>query len=37
MGSNAAAFPTKGAAEKRAGEIDGKTTDWATLYNVLIK
>lgn len=37
MGSNAAAFADKQAAEKKAAEIDGKTTDWATLYNVLIK
>jgi len=37
MGSNSAAFATKAAAEKKASEIDGKTTDWATLYNVLIK
>jgi len=37
MGSNAAAFPTKEAAEQKASQVDGKTTDWATLYNVLIK
>jgi copper chaperone NosL len=37
MGSNAAAFPDKKSAEGKAAEIDGKTTDWATLYNVLIK
>jgi copper chaperone NosL len=37
MGSNAAAFSSKGAAEKKASEINGKTTDWATLYNVLIR
>lgn len=37
MGSNSAAFASKDAAEKKATEIDGKTTDWATLYNVLIK
>jgi copper chaperone NosL len=37
MGSNAAAFATGAEAEKTAVETDGKTTNWATLYNVLIK
>ncbi len=35
MGSNAAAFTNKEAAEKKAAEIDGKVTNWATLFNVL--
>jgi copper chaperone NosL len=38
MGGNAAAFSTKGEAEKHAETIDGsKVTNWATLYNILIK
>lgn len=35
MGSNAAAFADKAAAEKKAAEIDGKVTNWATLFNIL--
>ena len=38
MGGNAAAFPNKAAANKRAAEMEGsKVTNWATLYNILIK
>ncbi|HZF64490.1 MAG TPA: nitrous oxide reductase accessory protein NosL, partial [Chitinophagaceae bacterium] len=38
MGGNAAAFSTKGEAEKHAETLDGsKVTNWATLYNILIK
>jgi copper chaperone NosL len=37
MGSNAAAFPNKAAASLNAEEIGGKETNWATLYNILIK
>lgn len=38
MGGNAAAFKNKAAAEKKAAEIEGsKVTNWATLYNILIK
>ena len=38
MGGNAAAFKSKAEAEKRAAELDGsKITDWATLYNILIR
>ena len=38
MGGNAAAFKNKAEAEKRAAELDGsKITDWATLYNILIR
>lgn len=35
MGGNAAAFDNKAAAEKKAAEINGKVTEWATLYNIL--
>ena len=35
MGSNAAAFATRDEAEKKATELGGKTTDWATLFNVI--
>jgi len=35
MGSNAAAFADKSSADKKAAEIDGKVTSWATLFNVL--
>ena len=35
MGSNAAAFDSKAAAEKKAAEINGKVTEWATLYNII--
>lgn len=35
MGSNAAAFATKEEAEKKATELEGKVTDWATLYNII--
>jgi copper chaperone NosL len=38
MGGNAAAFSNKSAAEKKSAEIEGsKTTNWATLYNILVK
>ena len=38
MGGNAAAFKTQAEAKKKAAEIEGsKVTDWATLYNILIK
>jgi copper chaperone NosL len=38
MGGNAAAFRNKNEADKKAAEIEGsKTTNWATLYNILIK
>lgn len=38
MGGNAAAFKNKQEAAKVSAGIDGsKTTNWATLYNILIK
>lgn len=38
MGGNAAAFKSKAEAKKKSDEIKGsKTTNWATLYNILIK
>ncbi|MFC0771349.1 nitrous oxide reductase accessory protein NosL [Terrimonas alba] len=38
MGGNAAAFKNKAEAEKKAAGIEGsKVTNWATLYNILIK
>lgn len=38
MGGNAAAFNSKEEAQKKAAEIEGsKVTNWATLYNILIK
>ena len=38
MGGNAAAFKNKAEAEKKSAEIEGsKVTNWATLYNILIK
>lgn len=38
MGGNAAAFKDQGAAKSKAAEIEGsKITNWATLYNILIK
>ena len=38
MGGNAAAFKNKTEANKKAEEIEGsKVTNWATLYNILIK
>ncbi|MGZ5220927.1 MAG: nitrous oxide reductase accessory protein NosL [Chitinophagaceae bacterium] len=38
MGGNAAAFKNKTEADKKAAEIEGsKVTNWATLYNILIK
>ncbi|GAO42685.1 nitrous oxide reductase accessory protein NosL [Flavihumibacter petaseus] len=38
MGGNAAAFAGTDAAKKKSGEIEGsKTTNWATLYNILVK
>lgn len=35
MGSNAAAFSTKTEAEKKSEELEGKVTDWPTLYNII--
>ena|SRR5687768_8389952 len=35
MGSNAAALASKDAAEKLATQVDGKVTDWPTIYNVI--
>lgn len=38
MGGNAVAFENHAEAEKKAAEIEGsKVTNWATLYNILIK
>ena len=38
MGGNAAAFRNKAEADKKSEEIKGsKVTNWATLYNILIK
>jgi copper chaperone NosL len=38
MGGNAAAFQNEAEAKKKAAEIEGsKVTNWATLYNILIK
>jgi copper chaperone NosL len=38
MGGNAAAFPSKAEAEKHSATLDGsKTTNWPTLYNILVK
>jgi len=38
MGGNAAAFKNEAEARKKAAEIEGsRVTNWATLYNVLIK
>ena len=38
MGGNAAAFKNETAAKKKSAEIEGsKTTNWATLYNILIR
>ena len=38
MGGKAAAFKNKAEAEKKSAELEGsKITDWATLYNILIK
>ena len=38
MGGNAAAFKNEAEAKKKAAEIEGsKVTDWATLYNILVK
>jgi copper chaperone NosL len=38
MGGNAAAFQNATEAKKKAAEMDGsKVTNWATLYNILIK
>jgi copper chaperone NosL len=38
MGGNAAAFRSKAEAEKQSAEIAGsKVTNWATLYNILVK
>ena len=35
MNSNAAAFASQQAAEKKAAEVSGTTMDWQTLYNTL--
>lgn len=38
MGGNAAAFGNKASAESKSAEIAGsKVTNWATLYNILVK
>lgn len=38
MGGNAAAFKTTAEAKKKAEEMEGsKLTNWATLYNILVK
>ena len=38
MGGNAAAFKNKAEAARKAAELEGsKTTNWATLYNILVK
>jgi copper chaperone NosL len=38
MAGNAAAFASKAEADKKSAELAGsKTTNWATLYNILIK
>jgi copper chaperone NosL len=38
MGGNAAAFRDKKTAEKKSAEIEGsRTTNWSTLYNILVK
>jgi copper chaperone NosL len=38
MGGNAAAFKNKAEAEKKSSEIAGsRITNWATLYNILVK
>ena len=38
MGGNAAAFKNENEANKKSAELDGsKVTNWATLYNILIK
>ena len=38
MGGNAAAFKSSTEANKKSAEIDGsKVTNWATLYNILVK
>ncbi len=38
MGGNAAAFKNTAEAQKKSAEIEGsKVTNWATLYNILIK
>ncbi len=38
MGGNAGAFKTVSDAKKKSAEIEGsKVTNWATLYNILIK
>ena len=35
MNGNAAAFATKAEADKVAADINGKLTDWSTLYNII--
>jgi copper chaperone NosL len=38
MGGNAAAFKNEETAKKKATTIEGsKVTNWATLYNILVK
>jgi copper chaperone NosL len=38
MGGNAAAFKNTTEANKKLAELEGsKVTNWATLYNILIK
>jgi copper chaperone NosL len=35
MNSNAAAFASQAAAQKKAAEVSGNVLDWQTLYNTL--
>ena len=38
MAGNAAAFPNAAAAERKSAQIEGsRVTNWATLYNILVK
>lgn len=38
MGGNAAAFPNAAAAARKSAQIEGsRVTNWATLYNILVK
>ena len=38
MGGNAAAFKNEAEAKEKSAEIEGsKVTNWATLYNILVK
>jgi hypothetical protein len=35
MNSNAAAFASQAAAQKKAAEVSGNVLDWQTLYNTI--